>query len=443
MIDALIVIDNMYREYLNLNLLRRVILRKKISSRIISKHLYEDAIIKYKPSLVIIPRLTPGFNKIFMLSKKMNFKIYLLPCEHGAANKERIISFLVGNDKKDNFDIDDFGNYKSIEKIFVPSESYKTICLETKLFNEEQLTVTGTLSSDFWFQQISNTIEIKKKNKTIGIATSFKSTFFGIHFHSFLDGLYLTKRISDSVQFKNSIENKLSFHTFESLSFLNLIKIVEENPDVNFSWRLHPQENIKGAKMLAKKIPNLEINRDIYPHKWIKDQSLILLFTSTMIYDSYFLNTPTISLINLIPKKIIESLEETKKPLATNQIYSPNTLEEVITIIKEKKFEKNYLVQKDEMISESRKNFNFPRDKFASISILDEIEKVKVTNKNNFIFKNMLIFLIDLLVGLKTMKAAYRLNLRDNQLDKLLNPARIEDKFKVNHFINKIIDKIV
>ena len=178
MIDVLIIIDNMYREYLNLNLLRKVFLRKKINSKIVSKHLYEDAIRKYKPRSVIIPRLTPGFDKIFELSNKLNFKIYLLPCEHGASNRERIISFLVGNKNKDNYDLKKFKNYSQIEKIFAPSETYKNICINSNLFREEQLKVTGTLSSDFWFDEISEIIDSKKNKVSIGIATSFKSTFF-------------------------------------------------------------------------------------------------------------------------------------------------------------------------------------------------------------------------------------------------------------------------
>lgn len=171
MIDALIIIDNSYREYLNLNLLKKIFEKKGIISRIISKVLFEDAIIKYRPQIVIVPRITQNFKKIFDLSEKFNFNIFLLPCEHGGGDKDRIISFLVGHENKDKFNPKDFKNYRRIKKIFAPSEIYKKICLETKLFEENQVIVTGTLSSDFWFENISNLIDTKKNKVSIGIAT--------------------------------------------------------------------------------------------------------------------------------------------------------------------------------------------------------------------------------------------------------------------------------
>ena len=120
------------------------------------------------------------------------------------------------------------------------------------------------------------------------------------------------KNITNQKEFPNSIEKNIFFHSFEALSFIFLLKIIEENPEINFSWRLHPQENLKGAQLIGKKIKNLEINRDIIPYNWIKNQSLIMLNTSTMIYDSYFLNVPVISLIDLIPDVIKNNLENKK-----------------------------------------------------------------------------------------------------------------------------------
>ena len=139
MIDILIIIDNPLREHLNLNLLKKIFISKGLSSRIVSKHLFEYAIYKYKPQSVIVPRVTGGFSKIFDLSKKMKFHIYLLPCEHGAGDKARIISFLTGPENRNNYDLNNFRNYKNILKIFVPAEVYKKICIESGLFSKDQI----------------------------------------------------------------------------------------------------------------------------------------------------------------------------------------------------------------------------------------------------------------------------------------------------------------
>jgi len=443
MIDILIIIDNPYREFLNLNLLKKLFSNKNLSTRIVSKHLYEDAIIKYKPQAVITPRLTQGFKKIFDLSNKFNFKIYLLPCEHGGGEKQRIISFLVGYENKDNYNLDNFKHYKNIKKIFAPSEKYKNYCIESGLFLEDQIIITGTISSDFWFKKISNSINNENRNISIGIASSFKSTFFGIHFNSFLDGLLFTKDLADQNRFKDSTEKNIFFHSFEVLSFLNLLKIIDENPDIKFSWRLHPQENIKGAKYLAKKIKNLEINRDIIPYQWIKNQSLIMVNTSTMIYDSYFLKTPVISLIDLIPNNVKDNLEETKKPLKSNHIHNPNSINDVIEIIKKKNFENSIHINDEDVLKESFNNFNFPRNNFAVVTIFNEISDNIKVQKKVFFFKIILNIFIDLLVNLKMIKAAYSSSHKDIQLDKVLNPFNLKDKLKINRFINNIINKII
>ena len=443
MIDILIIIDNRYRELLNLKLLKKVFSKKNLNSRIISKHLYEDAIIKYKPQVVIVPRITHGFKKIFDLSKKFNFKIYLLPCEHGAGERQRIISFLVGYENKDNYNLDNFKFYKDIKKIFVPSEKYKRHCIESGLFLEDQIIVTGTISSDFWFEKISNFITNENKNISIGIASSFKSSFFSLHFNSFLDGLLFTKNFADQNRFKNSTEKTVFFHSFEVLSFLNLLKIIDENPDIKFSWRLHPQENIKGAQYFAKKIKNLEINRDVIPYQWIKNQSLIMVNTSTMIYDSYFLKTPVISLIDLIPNNVKDNLEETRKPLKSNHIYSPNSVNDVIEIIRKKNFENSIKTNNEEILKESFDNFNFPRKNFSVVTICNEISDNIKIQKKGFFSKIILNFFIDLLVNLKMIKAAYSFSHKFINLDKVLNPFNLKDKLKINRFINNVINKII
>ena len=443
MIDVLIIIDNPFREYLNLKLLNECFKEKKLVSRIVSKHLFEDAIIKFKPQSIIVPRITAGFKKIFNLSNKYNFNIYLLPCEHGAGDKTRIKSFLVGYENKDDFVLDSFKHYKEIKKVFVPSKIYRDICINSGLFSERQIIVTGTISSDFWFEKISNVISYNQNKISIGIASSFKSTFFGINFDSFLDGLFFIKNLSDDKKFSYSIEKNIFFQSFESLSFLNLLRIIEKNPNINFSWRPHPQENLKAAKKFVKKIKNLEINRDIIPYKWIKKQSLIMLNTSTMIYDSYYLNTPVISLINLLPKNIKDNLEDTKKPLNTDQIYNPENIEDILDIIKNQSFNKSTKIDQEKMLKESIDNFNFPRKSFAVREISEEILKDISLKKNNFFIKFISNLYADIIINLKMIKAAYSIKYKDISLDKVLNPLNLGDKLEINRFINKIIKKII
>ena len=59
---------------------------------------------------------------------------------------------------RNNYDLSNFRNYKNILKFFVPSEPYKKICIDSGLFSEDQIIVTGTISSDFWFDKIQNDV---------------------------------------------------------------------------------------------------------------------------------------------------------------------------------------------------------------------------------------------------------------------------------------------
>ena len=194
---------------------------------------------------------------------------------------------------------------------------------------------------------------------------------------------------------------------------------------------------------MAKKIKNLEINRDIIPYEWIKNQSLIMVNTSTMIYDSYFLKTPVISLIDLISNNVKDNLEETKKPLKSNHIHNPNSVNDVIEIIKKKNFENSINVNNEEVLKESFDNFNFPRKNFAVVKIFNEISDDIKVQKKGFFSKIIINIFIDFLINLKMIKAAYSSSHKDIQLDKVLNPFNLKDKLKINHFINNIINKII
>jgi len=174
MIDILIIIDNPLREHLNLNLLKKIFTHKGLSSRIVSKHLFEYAIYKYKPQSVIVPRVTGGFSKIFDLSKKIKFHIYLLPCEHGAGEKARIISFLTGAENRNNYDLSNFRNYKNILKFFVPSEPYKKICIDSGLFSEDQINLA--------FSKINKSLQ---KDGIFIVDMNTEHNFFSTFYHNF------------------------------------------------------------------------------------------------------------------------------------------------------------------------------------------------------------------------------------------------------------------
>ena len=286
MIDILLVNDNKFREQFSSELLSYY-LKKNLVVRVVSKSIFRTAIQLLKPQAVIVPRVQTDFQDIFDFKEKYKFKLFFIPVEHSGGNENGILSFLRTYVKRDDLDENHSKKLKlNINKIFVPGEFYKNILLKHNLFNENQIIVTGTPSSDLWFKDI-NPIFKKDKNlkKTIGIATSFKSFMFGNHFNSIQHAIqvissYKKNLINDGHK-KGQIdirsqEKDLFFLWYEMYQFIIINKIINDNKNLNFSIRAHPMESIKNVKFYERVTKNISVDRNLILNEWISNQKIIL-----------------------------------------------------------------------------------------------------------------------------------------------------------------------
>lgn len=436
MIDALIVIDNVYREGLTSYILEKKIKKLGYSCEIVSKTIFETSIHILKPKIVIIPRINAGFEKIFQLKMIHNFEIYFIPCEHGAGDDKRIISFIANYNLKDDLSKVNYDNLKLINKIFVPSNFYKDILIKNNFFQNNQIIVSGNISTDLWFKQIKDKIKqkIEASNKTIGIATTFKTSFFGVNFNSFNEGLYFMKKILDTRNFEKKMKYDLSFLHYEMFCYIIFLKIIEDNPNHNFSIRIHPQENLKNSINLGKKINNLEIDRSTILSEWLCRQSILISSSSTVIYDAIFYDIPSFSIINLIPVNIIQSLEEVKKPMKIDILDKPKNFQEVNSLINNIDKIKPYNMS--EIEKDTINKFYFPRKEF-SFNIISKTIFKNYDKKKLSLFNKILKIFLTFLIKLKGFKSANLLKYRYINYDKIRNPFNIEKKYKF-HKISKI-----
>ena len=316
MIDILIINDNRFREQFSSELLFSY-LNQNLIVKIVSKTIFRTAIQTFRPQAVIVPRVQTDFHDIFNLKEKYKFKLFFVPVEHSGGNENGILSFMSSFVKKNNSDQNHSEKLKSnVDKIFVPGAFYQDILLKNNLFNKNQIIITGTQSSDLWFKDI-NLIFKKNKNlekKSIGIATSFKSFMFGNKFENIQHAIqvistYKNNLIQDGSK-KNQIdlgnqEKDLFFLWYEMYQFIIINKIINDNKDLNFSIRAHPMENIENVKYYEKITKNISVDRNLILNEWISDQKMILSFSSTLLYDSYFSGTPSFSLRKFVPDNII------------------------------------------------------------------------------------------------------------------------------------------
>ena len=117
---------------------------------------------------------------------------------------------------------------------------YKNILLEQNLFSDDKILVSGTINSDLWFKNISNFFISKNinKEKTIGIATSFKSFMFTSKYESIQKAIYSINRFPKKGE--NNFENQkedLFFLLHEMYQFMIYSKIINDNKQLNFSIR--------------------------------------------------------------------------------------------------------------------------------------------------------------------------------------------------------------
>ena len=446
MIDVLILNDNQFRDLFSQKLLAEYLNKKNLRVKIVSKIIYRTAIDYLNPQLVVVPRITDDFEEIFKLKKKKNFKLIFIPCEHGAALETRILSFIKSYSFKDVENKDYKENLKLIDKIFVPSEFYKITLIKHNLFDENQISVSGTINSDLWFKNLNSVFKKENYKKTIGIATSFKSFMFTSNYESIQKAIYTINDFpkKGKVTFESQKED-LFFLLNEMYQFMVLSKIISDNKNINFSIRVHPGENIKNINYFKKKTSNVLIDRNLILQEWISRQKIILAFSSTLIFDSYFSNVPTYSLSKLVPNDIVGLLEEVKKPLNTDFLYQPENFKDLYEKInsKDEEYNKSYLESLEIKINSiSTKNFNFPRKKVAFQLIGDEILNL-INIRKRSIFKEFLFYFSTIIIHLKQIKAANLLfKYKFVVSDKVFNPLNILENKKIKKIVKLIVKKL-
>ena len=453
MIDILIVNDNRYREQFSTELLSGY-LKKNLTVRVVSKSIFRTAIQLLRPQAVVVPRVQTDFHDIFDFKERYKFQLFFTPVEHSGGNESGILSFLKSYVKKNTLDENHSKKLKlNINKVFVSGEFYKDILLKHNLFNENQIIITGTPSSDLWFKDIN--LIFKKyedtKKRTIGIATSFKSFMFGTQFQNVQHAIhdissYKANLISDGPK-KNQVDfNKqkshVSFLWYEMYQFMVINKIISDNKNLNFSIRPHPMENIKNSKYYEKVTKNLSVDRNLILNEWISNQKMILSFGSTLLYDSYFSGIPCYSLRKFMPNHITDMLDDYLKPVYSNFPFQPENFDQLYEIINsnEIKDDQYFTKYSETKIKEtSLPAFNFPRKEKAYKIIGDEIKNNLILKKETFLNKILLHF-YSFVIFLKQIKISnFSLKYKKHIQDKNYNPLKIFQNYQLRKYIKIIL----
>ena len=202
-------------------------------------------------------------------------------------------------------------------------------------------------------------------------------------------------------------------------------------------------ENVKNVRYYQKNIPNLTIDRNLILNEWISEQKIILSFSSTLLYDSYFAGIKSYSLRKLLPNNIIDLIDDHLKPAYSEFPFQPEHYEDLYKIINLGEINnENYFTQEVEnKIKEtSLPAFNFPRNEKAYKIIGEEIKK-NIDLKQTTFFDKIVTYFFSLIILLKQIKLAnFLFKLNYVNFDKLYNPLNFFQNRRLRKYIRKIIE---
>ena len=98
--------------------------------------------------------------------------------------------------------------------------------------------------------------------------------------------------------------NEIALGLYYNTLIFEILKKLPKNYKVNI--RLHPLDINFDWKEIFEKTKNISIDTQSEISEWINNQDLIISTFSAMNIDSYVFKKPHISLINMLPKNILD-----------------------------------------------------------------------------------------------------------------------------------------
>ncbi len=375
----LLTCDHKRRELASLKKLKLTLENKGIKVKIINKHLAVKAYNLYKPKIITIPHCNNYlFDTVKNLHKKV--KLIVLPSE-SAIFVDKFIEMIFLN-KFENYSRK--SNHNKTDLIFTHSEHTSKI-LKKKNSVKPDLCSSGFIHYEYWN---NNKYKNSNKYKNIGIALTLINPFMYYKNKSFLVNYH---HISEEIKyFKNPWRiNEITLGLYYNTIIFEILKNLPKNYKINI--RLHPLDFDFNWKKIFKNKKNISIDTQSEISEWINNQDLIISTFSAINIDSYVFKKPHISLINMIPKHILNysaydafSVKDYKETYS----YKPKNMKELIKIVKRAKFKKNLIMSK-----KLEKYYKFPYKISPVNAVANELEKqykntsysfspVKI-NKNN------------------------------------------------------------
>ncbi len=390
---VLIAVDSFKREYLGIYLLKKELLKNGFKVRICSRYVLKYAFNHFRPEVVVVH----SSYKIAELEEiSRQAVLILLQAESCTGNELGILSYAA--------EISPLTRPEFIDFRYCWGKFDYDILKKHPVFPNAGLAVTGHPITDPWYRKRAPR---KSKELTIGIATSLRAM------------THISGAIGNPIKFIHDIEEggqtslffEAPYHAeawvaFEAAWLRILLDLVKNLKGYKVKIRPHPIEKIEYYRFLEKKF-GVEVSNHEDLSEWLESVDVMISYLSTAQLAAYVRGVNVISIKNLFPVYIHNTLPAAITFELDQYFHAPSSIEELKNSLKENKCDREKL---DHYASQM---FNFPSKDRPSVLIAEHLagfveEKLKTKAKFKRIPEGRITNLIPDFIPKDTLLMLYR-----------------------------------
>jgi surface carbohydrate biosynthesis protein len=326
-----ILVDNKFRDFHSTYLVKRYVEENSRHKVVLTNKMNYDSVFNFlKPDIIILPHSTRYLADAAKRYVK-NADVYLMPTEGGFSDENNLRLLYTGGSN--------WYDTASVKKVYVWGPGVKKGLLKTKLFNDEQLVVSGNPRFDLSKTAFSGDVSTRDR---CGIGTTLKIL---TTVHEYDTVYYITKHSdigTDNEVYWNIGGQMADFIWYEvaTIELINhtLNNLKQKKIEDKFYLRPHPLESVKVYQAFKERF-DIKIVRGEPIFKMLKHVYVYISAFSTSSFDALMSGVPSISFKKLYDKTRGELLipEWLFDGYLEGVFWEPETYDELFDLIGEAK----------------------------------------------------------------------------------------------------------
>ncbi len=355
--DVLIVVDNVFREYFGLYLLRKYLSDRGLRVQFCNRFVVRTAFNKYKPTAVILP------NCIIDIIPQLHERafVFVLPSESGNGQPELMAQLVDGDKNAPTF-------LEHVDLLFSWGKKMSQLFINSHRLSADKIFDTGSPATDHWFLK-----QPLHPDGKIGLTTSLRAL---TDFDDPAFFLYRTEKVGERAFFLRPRHSEAWVYYEASLLRVLTELVIDQfskHPRVT-SLRVHPFERLKTYNYIKEECGNkFEIQKGGPISNWLKDIRILFSFMSGSMLDAYMMGVPVVSIKNLLDPHALEAIPPYFIYEYDQYFYHPESFTEAMDLARmdpARVREKTNTAKLDQFMND---NFTAHRQKPAAFAIAKQV----------------------------------------------------------------------